>query len=98
MRHDSYIVNYTTTVDHPELRGASYPTVPTNTKIPARVWCPTRTIALAIVKGLLDGEEDFNSEYVSSVQAWSETAGSYAKRTIRKYHVRSSRDSAWRVE
>lgn len=97
MRHDSYIVSYTTTVDRPELRGSTYPVVPANTKIPARIWCPTRTVALSVVKGLLAGEEDFASEYVSSVQAWSETAGNYEKRTVRKYHHRPSRDSDWRV-
>lgn len=93
----SYIVSFTTTVDRPELRGATYPVVSTGTKIPTRIWCPTCTIALNLVKGLLAGEDDFASEYVSSVQAWAETEGSYTKRTVRKYHVRSGREAAWRV-
>lgn len=97
MSNLGYVVSYTTTVDYPELRGPSYSVVPAGFKIPQRIWCPKRSIALSLVKGILEGEEDFESEYVTSAQAWSETVDPCKKRTVRKYHSRGGRDEPWRV-
>jgi len=61
-------VQYTTTVDRPDLRDPSYPKVKPGYKIPEEQFFAHCKHAEARFKGLIRGEDDFASEYVSSAQ------------------------------
>ena len=76
-----YIVSWVTTVDHPELRGSTYPKVQPGTKVRGHAKARNESGARAMYKELLGGENDFESEYVSVVQAWSNLPGG-RKKTI----------------
>jgi len=64
-----YRVQYTVTVDYPELRGPSYPVVPAGTKLPQTDKVRSWRNAQRRYKELLSGEDDYESEYISMVQA-----------------------------
>ena len=91
------VIEYTTTVDRPQLRGPSFRPVAANTKIVTRLTSTSRNEALRVVQGLMDGEEDFGSEFVSRVQAYSLKANGLPGRQVRKMHVRRGRTESWEL-
>lgn len=66
----SYVVYYTTCVDGPEQRDSTYPVVPKGHLIPSEVACHSLRAAISWIQAILDGEYDFESEYVTRVSAY----------------------------
>jgi hypothetical protein len=62
-----YRVSYTIIVDHPERRGPTYPEVAPLTRIHTSETFATQGAAVRYFEGMLAGESDFSSEYVSKV-------------------------------
>lgn len=98
MKSVVYIVNFVTVVDRPDLRGETYPVVKPGTTVSERVSTLSRSSAASLVNGILAGEEDFSSEYVKAVQAWSENVRTGRTRTLRTLRRRDGRDRPWREE
>jgi hypothetical protein len=63
-----YLVEFTTTIDHPELRDDSYRPVQAGTRCYQKAEFATRRAALALVDDILSGQYDFASELVTSVR------------------------------
>lgn len=63
-----YLVDYTLTVDRPELRDSSYRPVPAGTKCALQARFATRAGALAFVAEIMAGQWDFAAEIVTSVR------------------------------
>jgi hypothetical protein len=82
-----YRIYVVTHVDHPELRDASY-RVRTVHKVASERFAPDSKIASQICDALLRGEEDFASEYVSSVSARAITGTTKTGRWLRAGVVR----------
>lgn len=85
-----YSVDFSVCVDHPELRDASF-RVRTAYSIAESRFSEGMAPAVAGYEGLLRGEDDFASEYVSSVSVWSllDTGfrGRRARRKIQRYRA-----------
>lgn len=62
-----YRVSFTIIVDHPELRGPSFAPVAPGTRIHTSETFTSQGAAVRYFDGILDGEADFASEYVSKV-------------------------------
>lgn len=63
-----YLVEFTTTVDHPELRNSSYRPVPAGSRFFEQKGFATRRAAMALVEEILSGQYDFASELVTTVR------------------------------
>jgi hypothetical protein len=63
-----YEVRYWLVVDHPELRGPTFPEVDAGTVILNRDSYQNRKDAIQFAKGLVTGGYDFGSEYVRAVE------------------------------
>lgn len=61
-------VRWTITVDRPELRGPTFAAVAPGHKISQRIVTDSQPSAVRVFEGLLEGSEDFASEFVSSVE------------------------------
>lgn len=77
-----YRIYVVTCVDHPELRDASY-RVRTVHKVASERFAPNSKIAAQICDALMRGEDDFASEYVSSVSARAITGTTKTGRWLR---------------
>ena len=62
-----YRVHYTIIIDHPERRDATYPVVSEGTRLHFNDYYPTQKQAVDRFNWLINGESDFESEYVSKV-------------------------------
>jgi hypothetical protein len=78
-----YEVRFVIRVDHPEVRGPTYPAVPEGHRIPSVWQYTTQADAVRVFTGMLEGREDYGSEFVCSAEvvALRETA---SPRTVRR--------------
>lgn len=63
-----YEVRFRIKVDHPEKRGPTYPTVPVGHVIPTQWFYSRREDAIRVFERMLEGGEDYSSEFVSRVE------------------------------
>ncbi len=82
-----YRIHVVTHVDHPEMRDASYRVRGVH-KVCGERFAPDSKTAARICDSLLRGEEDFASEYVSSVSARAITGTTKTGRWLRAGAVR----------
>jgi hypothetical protein len=78
-----YRVYFTTTVDHPEKRDATFRPVPPGTKVAQVLEHRTQRAAVAEFEGFLRGEGDWSSEYVSRAAVYADN-GLGGMRTVRR--------------
>lgn len=93
MKTIGYEVLICTKVDHPEKRNDTYPKVPPNTYVNARVFCATANRATRLYQEVLEGEWDFESEYAKHVEVVRVTDGPGRQPTYRR-RVDRTRGSA----
>lgn len=63
-----YLVDFTLTVDRPELRDRSYHAVPAGTRVVQQARFASRKSALAFVAEIMTGQWDFDGEIVTRVR------------------------------
>jgi len=96
---ERYEVRFTITVDRPELRGPTYAPVAAGTKIPTVVTTTSHNQAVRLYDAILRGEEEYRSEYVTSVQVVARTKSGNIRqvrvyRTLERQETRKERDHA----
>lgn len=91
-----YRVNFTIIVDHPERRDASFAPVEPNTRIHTSIEFKTQGAAVRYFEGLLAGEDDFGSEYVSKASVDRLYVGR-SPRTVRR-QVERARPARWALD
>lgn len=89
----TYSVSFSTKIDRPELRGPSFSPVKVGTYVPTTITTTKFKSAVALFSSILNGEEDFSSEYVVHAQVWAD--GPKGRRTVRTLVHRSERDGEW---
>ncbi len=67
-RAAKYLVDFTTTIDRPELRGPTYPSLPAGTCHAAKAHFSSRKSALSFVEEILSGRQDSAGEIITSVR------------------------------
>lgn len=93
--NEPFVVLFGTRVDHPELRGETYPVVPRNHRFLTAWHYLTQGAAVRVAEALMHhGECDFSSEYVCSVQVLRMYEGKSPRR-VRVLRRRYSRTGAW---
>lgn len=95
---DYYEVRFVIVVDHPELRGPTYQPVEAGHRSSQVFTCKSWAEAARYADGMIQGEWDFGSEYVTSVQAVACASGRHVLRTVRKLRRRDGRDCGWYAE
>jgi hypothetical protein len=98
LKADCFEVWFTLVVDHPELRGPSYQPVPAGHRVHTVMTCKTHKEAALLADGMIAGEWDFGSEYMTSVQAVARKAGHGVLRNVRKLRCRDGRNCGWYAE
>lgn len=93
MEDKRFAVQMVTTVDRPELRGATFPRVAPGTRIPASDTFTSQAAAVREFERILGGCYDFAGEFVSAVEVVQLYTGR-SPRTVRQRVVRERRETA----
>ena len=90
-----YLVEFTTTIDRPERRGPTYPSLPAGTRHADTAHFSSRKSALAYVEEILAGRQDSAGEIITSVRlTMAVTARVFGGPTWREIVPRTARTRA----